>query len=50
MMKLLKHIFTKKARTQNVRVKNLVFEMVEYRQSPSAIEIDLLHKKERAAR
>ena len=33
---------------KNVRIKNLVYDMMENRQSDRAIEIDLLHRKEKA--
>lgn len=48
MMKLLKALFGRKPR--NVRVRNLVYDMMESRQSPKAQELDLLYRKERTAR
>lgn len=48
MMKLLKMLFGRKPR--NVRVRNLVYDMTESRQSPRAQEIDMMYRKERAAR
>ena len=50
-MRILKHIIRRlKPKPKNVRVKNLVYDMTEARQSPRAIEIDLMYRKERAAR
>ena len=48
-MNLLQRIFRKKPRTRNVRVKNLVFDMADYRQSPAARDIDLMYRKKRDA-
>lgn len=44
-MKVLGFITRRKA--TNVRVRNLVYDMCEYRQSPRAVEIDLLYRKNR---
>jgi hypothetical protein len=50
-MGILKYIIRKLTPApKNIRVKNLVYDMAECRQSPRAIELDLMHRKERATR
>lgn len=44
------NLFRRRRPAQNIRIKNLVYDMVECRQSPRAIEIDLLHQKRKTAR
>lgn len=47
---LIMSLFRRHRLARNVRIKNLVYDMTEARQSPRAIEIDLLHQKRKAAR